>query len=119
MRAHSQELRHQVLRAVYEGMPRDEIIKQFHVSRATIKRYLKQRRETGDVLRRPIPGRPSIKGRALQAQLAQQLAAHPGASLVEHCEIGETEQGLQVSSATMRRAMLAMGWRRTPTTEQT
>ena len=92
-------------------MPRDEIIERFHVSRATIKQYLKQRRETGNVLLRPIPGRPSIKGKALQAQLAQQLVANPGATLLDHCQIWEAKQGMQVSSATMRRAMLAMGWR--------
>lgn len=118
MRAHSQELRHQVLRAIDEGMPRDEVIEQFHVSRATIKRYLKQRRETGNVLPRPIPGRPKIKGKALQAQLPRQLTAHPGATLAEHCQIWEAEQGMQVSSATMRRAMLAMGWGRTSSPER-
>lgn len=119
MRAHSQELRHQVLRALDDGMPRNEMIEQFHVSRATIKRYLKQRRETGDVQPRPIPGRPNVKGKALQAQLTQQLLAHPGATLIEHCQIWEAEQELQVSSATMRRAMLALGWRRTSNVEQT
>src|SRR6266566_10079068 len=103
MRAYTQELRQQVLRAVDEGISRVEIIEQFHVSRATIKRYLKQRRETGDVLPRPIPGRPNVKGKALQAQLTQQLLAHPGATLVEHCQIWEAEQRLQISSATMRR----------------
>ena len=100
-------------------MPRDEIIERFHVSQATIKRYLKQRRETGNVLPRPIPGRPSIKGKALQAQLTQQLVANPGATLADHCQIWEAKQGMQVSSATMRRAMLAMGWERTSATEQT
>jgi transposase len=112
MRAHSQELRHQVLRAVDEGTSRNEIIEQFHVSRATIKRYLKQRRETGTVLPRPIPGRPKVKGKALRAQLLSQLEAHPGATLAEHCQIWEAEQGMQVSSATIRRAILAVGWKR-------
>lgn len=120
MRAHSQELRHQVLRAVDEGMPRDEIIERFHVSRASIKRYLKRRRETGDVLRRPIPGRPKVKGMALRAQLTHQLTANPGASLADHCQIWEAEQGMHVSSATMRR----LCWRRVgneppPAAEQT
>src|SRR5579859_2712878 len=118
MRAHSQELRHQVLRAVDEGTSRDKIIEQFHVSRATIKRYLKQQREAGNVLPRPIPGRPKVKGKALQTQLAKQLVANPGATLAEHCQIWEAEQGMHVSSATMRRAMLAMGWGRTLSPEQ-
>ena len=119
MRAHSQELRHQILRAVDEGTSRDEIIERFHVSRATIKRYLKQQRETGNMLPRPIPGRPKVKGKALQALLIKQLEANPGATLAEHCWIWEREQGIQVSSATMRRAILAMGWGRTSAPERT
>lgn len=114
MRAYSHELRQQVLRAVDEGQSRAEIIERFHVSRATIKRYLKQRRETGNVHPRPIPGRPNIKGRALQAHIGEQLEAHPGACLAEHCRIWEAEHGMQVSSATAGRAIHALGWTRTP-----
>lgn len=110
MRAHSQDLRQRVLRAVDEGTSRAEIVERFHVSRATIKRYLKQRRETGNVLPRPIPGRPNIKGAALQAELGRQLEAHPGATLADHCWIWETEHSMQISSATMSRAIRAVGW---------
>jgi transposase len=113
MRAHSQELRHRVLRAVDEGTSRAEIIERFRVSRATIKRYLKQRRETGNVQPRPIPGRPNVKGKALQAELVRQLEAHPAATLADHCWIWETEHGTRVSSATMSRAIRAVGWRQT------
>jgi transposase len=118
MRAHSQELRQQVLHAVDKGTSRDEIIKRFHVSRATIKRYLKQQRETGNVLARPIPGRPKVKGEALRAQLARQLEVHPGATLADHCQIWEIEQGMHVSSATMSRAIHAVGWGRTSTPDR-
>jgi transposase len=48
MRTYSQNLRQRVLRAVDEGN-RAQIIERFQVSRATIKRYVKQRRETGNV----------------------------------------------------------------------
>ncbi len=112
MRAHSQELRQQELRAVDEGQSRAEIIERFHVSRATIKRYVKQRRETRNVQPRRIPGRPNVKGKALQAELRRQLEAHPGATLADHCQIWETEHGMQVSWATMSRAIRTVGWRR-------
>ena len=49
MKAYSVDLRTKVLRAVDQGHARGEIVKLLGVSRATIKRYLKQRRETGDV----------------------------------------------------------------------
>ena len=80
MRAYSQELRYQVLRAVDEGISRAEVIERFQVSRATIKRYLKQRRETGNVLPRPIAGRPSRKLAALLMGVQALLEAHPEAS---------------------------------------
>lgn len=112
MRAHTQELRQQVLRAVDEGTSRAEIIERFHVSRASIKRYLKRRRETGNVQPRPIPGRPNVKGKALQTELAKQLEDYPAATLREHCQTWETKHDMPVSSATMSRAIRAAGWTR-------
>jgi transposase len=79
MRAYSQEVRQQVLRAVDEGISRAQIIERFQVSQATIKRYLKQRRETGNVLPRPIPGRPPRKKAALRVGVQELLQAHPEA----------------------------------------
>src|SRR5260221_4909472 len=112
MRAYSQDLRQRILHAVDQGKPRAEIIKMFEVSRATIKRYLKRRRETGEVRVKAIPGRPSKKGAALQAGLLSQLAAHPDATLAEHCKPWKPSQGVQVSSATMSRAIQRLDWTR-------
>ena len=49
MRAYSQDLREKVLRAVDQGHPREEIVKVFGVSRATIKRYLRNNIEKQEV----------------------------------------------------------------------
>ncbi len=54
MKAYSQDLRERVLRAVDLGCPRPDIVQFFGVSLATIKRYLKQRREEGHVRPRAI-----------------------------------------------------------------
>ncbi len=105
-------LRQRILHAVDQGKPRAEICHLFEVSRSTIKRYLKRRRETGDVKPKAIPGRPAEKGAALQAKLPSQLDAHPDATLAEHCQIWETTQGVQVSSATMSRAIQRLNWTR-------
>lgn len=112
MRAYSQDLRQRILCAVDQGKPRAEIIRTFAVSRSTIKRYLKLRRETGGVKSKAIPGRPSKKGAALQAGLLPQLEAHPDATLAEHCQIWEVTHGVQVSSATMSRAIQRLNWTR-------
>ena len=86
MRAYSQEVRYQVLHAVDEGTARAEIIARFHVSQATIKRYFKQRREMGNVLPRPIAGRPPRKKAALLLGVPALLEAHPEASQREYCQ---------------------------------
>ena len=112
MKAYSIDMRERVLQAVDKGYPRTEIIKLFGVSRATIKRYLKQRRETGDLNVRPIPGRPSKKFAPLQAGLVTQLQTYPDATLEMHCQMWEQEHGLRVSTTTMGRAIRRVGKRR-------
>jgi transposase len=112
MKPDSQDLRERVVRAVESGMPRAEIVKTFAVSQATIKRYLKQHRETGHVKPKAIPGRPARKGAALQAGLLPQLQAHRDARLEDHCQQWEAEHGVQVSTATMSRAIKRIGWTR-------
>jgi transposase len=113
MKAYSQDLRQRVLRAIDQGMPRAEVVKTFDVSLATLKRYLKQRRETGEVRAKPIPGRPAKKGSALDAGLKEQLQTHPDATLQEHCQRWEASHGAQVSSATMSRAMHRLATKKT------
>ena len=105
MRAYSQDLRERVLRAVDEGKPRGQIIELFHISRATIKRYLKQRRETGTVLPRPIPGRTPKKGAVLRAHVVELLQERPDARLEDYCQMWESKQGVKVSPSTMSRAI--------------
>jgi transposase len=112
MRAYSYDLRQRILHAVDQGKSRAEISETFDVSRATIKRYLKLRRETCDVKPKAIPGRPAKKGAALLAGLHSQLDAYPDATLEEHCQIWETTQGVQVSTASMSRAIQRLNWTR-------
>jgi transposase len=112
MKAYSQDLRQRVLRAVDQGQTQAEIAKTFAVSVATIKRYLKQRRESGHVHPKAIPGRPALSGAALDAGLLPQLEAHRDVSLEEHCRLWEAEQGMQVSTASISRAMARLDWTR-------
>jgi transposase len=112
MKASSQDLRERVLRAVDQGYQRADIIKLFAVSRATIKRYLKQRRETGAVNVKAIPGRPPKKLAPLQAHLLAQLEAHPDATLEADCQLWQEQQGVAVSTSTMSRAIKRVGWTR-------
>jgi transposase len=112
MNAYSQDLRAKVLRAVDQGQSRQAIVAMFGVSLATVKRYLKQGRETGHVLPKPIPGRPSKKYGPLQAGLVSQLQAHPDGTLEEHCRLWEQAQGMVVSPTSMSRVIRRLGWTR-------
>lgn len=112
MRAYSQDQRERVLRAIDQGKTRKEIVEALGVSLATIKRYLKQRRETGHVKPKANPGRPPKKRESLEAGLESQLRAHPNLSLERHCELWEQAHGEQVSRWTMIRAIRRLGWTR-------
>jgi hypothetical protein len=59
-----------------------------------------------------IPGRPSVKGRALREWLPGHLKCNPDLTFSEHCEAFFDESGLEVSEATMSRniARLPGGW---------
>ena len=110
MKAYSDDLRQRIVRAVDQGHRQAEIAAAFQVSLATIKRYLKQRRETGHVTAKPIPGRPPKQRAALETDLPDHLAANRDATLAEHCRLFEAAHGQQVSRDTMRRAIAHLGW---------
>jgi transposase len=112
MKAYSMDLREKVLRAVDEGYAREEIVSVSRVSAATIKRYLKQRRETGTLAPKAIPGRPPKKLGPLQADLVAQLQVHDDVRLEDHCQLWEQSHGVKVSTATMSRAIKRLGWTR-------
>ena len=112
MKAYSVDLREKVLRAVDQGYPREEIIKLLGVSRATIKRFVKQRRDTGSVAPKAIPGRTPKKLALLQADLAAQLQAHDDLRLEDQCRLWEQTHGVAVSTSTMSEAIKRIGWTR-------
>jgi transposase len=104
MNAYSRDLRLKTLAAVDRGIPRKEVSEPFFgVSVSTIKRWLNRRRQTGDVNIHKIPGRPSVKGRAMREWLPHQLKTNPDLTLGEHCQAFEDETGMEVSQATTSR----------------
>ena len=120
MKPYSKDLRIRVLAAVDRGAPREEVARTFSVSVPTIKRWLKRRRETGDVEAKPIPGRPSVKGAALEGWLPSHLRENDDLTLEEHREAFEEAHGggggggggMAVSASTVGRAIarLPEGW---------
>lgn len=112
MKAYSEDLRQRIVEALDRGMSRLEVVRTFHVSLATIKRYLKQRRDTGQLTPKSRPGRPATKGVALAAQVEHLLVADPDATLPDLCQRWAAISGVQVSTATMSRAIQRHAWTR-------
>lgn len=112
MKAYWVDLRAKVLRAVDQGYPPQVIVKLLAVSPATIKGYLKLRREAADMAPKAIPGRPPKKLGPLQAQLGAQLQAHDDVSLAEQCRLWQQSHGVRVSPTSMSRALKRLGWTR-------
>ena len=100
MKPYSKDLRLKVLDAVDRGTPRKEVAEVFGISLPSIKRWLKRRRESGDVEPFPIPGPPARKGALLEGWLPSQLEEDPDLTLEEHCEAFEKASGVEVSTAT-------------------
>ncbi len=109
MKPYSKDLRLKILDACDRGMPRKEVSRIFGVSEPTVRRYLRLRRETGEVEPRPVPGPPAVKGRALEGRLPAQAKANPDLTLAEHCELFKEVEGVEVSTATMSRAFGRLG----------
>jgi len=113
MNAYSKDLRLRVLEAVDRGLPREEVSDLFGVSRSTIKRWVKRRREGVDLDPLPSTGR---KRRILataeeKRALWEQLEEDNEATLERHCELWEQRRGVRVSLATMSRAIREkLGW---------
>ena len=113
MNAYSKDLRLRVLDAVDRGLPRRRISELFGVSRTTIKRYVKRRREGRDLEPKPSTGR---KRRILSSPeekraLWSQLEENDEVTLERHCELWEEHRGVRVSVATMSRAIRQkLGW---------
>jgi transposase len=113
MRAYSKDLRVKVLDAVDRGMPRAEVARIFGISLPSIKRWLKRRRETGEVSAKVPSGPPAIKGAMLEEWLPDHLRSNPDLTLEEHCETFEEDFGVKVSTATMSRSISRLpggGW---------
>jgi transposase len=110
MKPYSKDLRLRVLSAVDSGKPREEVAKTFSVSMPTIKRWLKRRRETGDVEPEPIPGRPPRKGAMLKEWLPKHLQANDDLNLTleEHRQAFEEEFGEEISTSTVGRAIVSL-----------
>jgi transposase len=113
MNPYSVDLRERIVAAITGGMSRTEAIGTFQISAATLGRYLKQHRETGDLApRRHSGGAHKQIGPEQQPALQELVAALPDATLAEQCQHWQHHTGVLVSQATMSRALATIGLKR-------
>ena len=112
MNAYSLDLRLKVLDAVDRGIPRKEVVRTFGVSMPTLERYLRRRRQGGNLAPKPSPGRtPSICATVEERRMLwEQLEENNEATLERHCELWEGKGKARVSVSTMSRAVRKLGW---------
>lgn len=112
MNAYSLDLRLKGLDAIDGGIPRKEVVRTFGISMPTLERYLRRRRQTGDLAPKPSPGRtPSICSTVEERRMLwEQLEENYDVTLERHCELWEIKRGVKVSISTMSRAVRKLGW---------
>jgi transposase len=108
MRAYSVDLRERAVGAVAGGMPQSVAARTFGVGRATVQRWVRRQR-AGNLGPAPVGGSAPRIGPAQAEALRAQVAAHPDATLAEHAERWEREQGVRVSLWALDRALDRLG----------
>ncbi|MDP9270022.1 MAG: hypothetical protein M3P14_03465 [Chloroflexota bacterium] len=96
-------------------MPREDVAWRFAVSVPTIERWLRLKRETGGLAPKPVPGPPAVKMDAVMEALPERLADRADATLEEQCSWWRAASGVEVSTATMSRALTRLGQTRKKT----
>jgi transposase len=109
MRAYSLDLRERIVAAVDGGMTHPQAAVVFGVSVRTVERYLARRRTTGGLAvtvqrHGPVPRKKS----RLHAWLPARLDAAADATLAEHAAAFAAAEGIEVSLATMSRAITGL-----------
>jgi len=113
MRSHPVELRVAIVEALGDGLSASEAARRFGVSVSSVKRFRARYQRTGDLAPLPHPGRP-VRIQRDDARLRKQVAAHPDATLAEHCARWQERTGRPVSLSTMSRMLARAGCPRQP-----
>ena len=106
---YSVELREQVLQAADAGLRAMEIARSFGINRRSLTRWRQWRRERGTVATQPRSGRPPKITPGQYAALRAQIAAHPEATLQEHCIRWEQFHGTSISPLRLSQLLRRLG----------
>ena len=106
--AHSTDLRERIVNAVlHKRYPLHEAADTFDVGTATVSRYLRRYRQSGDLTPRTSPGRPSALHEH-QAWVEQSLISND-LTHDQRCDLFLERTGVRISRATMCRWVQRLG----------
>jgi transposase len=99
-----------LLGAIDARLSQAEAARLFRFGASLIKRWCRQKRETGSLAASPRLGRTRRIGREAEAAILAQVQAAPDATFAEHCATWAVRTGVSPSEATMSRALRRAGW---------
>ena len=105
----SDDVRERALASVDGGHRVADVAAMYRVDPSTVRRWRRQRRRTGTHRVRPRPGRTRLIVPADEPALRVQVAAHPDATLAQHCQLWKDSHGVRVSVPTMGRSLARLG----------
>ena len=105
MKAYSVDLRAKIVESVRRGVSKSETAHRFGVNRSTVRRYLKQLDEEGALVPKKAPGKPSKLNESVIRLLEEDLRARPWATHGQRGEFLSVACGVEVSEATICRAI--------------
>ncbi len=108
-RAYSRDLRERLLQALASGLSAVEIAQRTGVSVSSLRRWQRTAAAGESLQPRHSRGGPRKIGAAAEGALRDQVAAHPDATLAEHCAVWAQAGHEAVSVATMSRALKRLG----------
>lgn len=104
-RPYSLDLRERLIRARDAGLSEAEVERTLGVSPSTQRRWRRRIATAHGLAPGVSPGRPRAIGEEAEVDLRAQVAAHPDATLAEHCARWVATGKAAVSTATMSRTL--------------
>lgn len=112
MSGYSTDLRERVIALRGKGETQKRIAEMLGMSISTVKRYLERYKQTGSVAATLQKRMKPRLGETELSVLEKQLEATPDATLAMHAERFAEQTGLVVSTMSIHRAIVRLGWTR-------
>jgi len=112
MRAYSVDLRRKIVEAVQRGMAKAQAARAFGVGISSVKRYVNLAQESESLVPKKPPGKERKLDQGATRLLEEDLNWRPEASYLQRAKLLFELLGVQVSEATLCRAVKRLGYTR-------